>query len=59
MAQTLDIEVIARAILRGQKTVNFKGNKLSLPAGQSAGTETQKLVYARLKAKEVLSNENN
>ncbi len=51
---TLDLETVARAILRGDKTINFKGQTLELPAGQTAGTDTQKLVYARLKAKEVL-----
>lgn len=56
MTSTLDVEVIAKAILRRQKTINFKGADLNLPSPQTAGTETQKLVYARLKAKEILKS---
>tara|TARA_R110002096_G_scaffold382312_1_gene576198 strand:- start:2498 stop:2674 length:177 start_codon:yes stop_codon:yes gene_type:complete len=58
MSKVLDIEVIAKAILRNETSINFKGLFIDLPSPQTAGTETQKLVYARLKAKEVLKEVN-
>ena len=48
-------ELIARAILRGDKTYTENNVTIELPTGQTAGTETQKLVYARLKARELLT----
>ncbi len=50
----LDIETVAKAILRGKKEINFKGRILQLPAGQKSGTMTQQKMYATLKAQEVL-----
>ena len=47
-------ELIARAILRGDKTYTENGITINLPAGQTAGTETQKLYYARKKAEELV-----
>jgi hypothetical protein len=54
--RTLDKETVARAILSGKKEINFKGKVYQLPNGQTAGTETQKLFYARKKAEELLKS---
>jgi len=47
-------ELIARAILRGDETYTENKITITLPKGQSAGTETQKLFYARKKADEIV-----
>ena len=48
-------ELIARAILRGDKTYTEENKTVKLPNGQQAGTETQKQSYARLKASEIIN----
>jgi hypothetical protein len=63
----MNIELIARAILRGDSIYKYnsnpKGNiyiykEIILPTGQKAGTETQKQTYARLKASEIINQLN-
>ena len=48
-------EQIAKAIVNGQTLLTIGNESLSLPKGQTAGTEMQKLFYARMKAKEILN----
>ena len=48
-------EQIAKAIVNGQTLLTIGNESLSLPKGQTAGTEMQKLIYARMKAKEILN----
>ena len=48
-------ELIARAILRGDKTYTENGITITLPKGQTAGTDTQALFYARKKAEELVN----
>jgi len=51
---TVKEATLVSAILRGEKSITVNGINFDLPAGQGAGTETQKLVYARIKANELL-----
>ena len=53
--RNLNYEQIAKAIVNGQNLLTIGNESLSLPKGQTAGTEMQKLFYARMKAKEILN----
>lgn len=53
--KNLNYEQIAKAIVNGQTLLTIGNESLSLPKGQTAGTEMQKLFYARMKAKEILN----
>jgi hypothetical protein len=56
MDKARNIDRIAAAILREDKKITIGLLTLELPAPQRAGTETQKLAYARLKANELLTD---
>jgi len=53
--KNLNYEQIAKAIINGKNLLTIGNESLSLPKGQTAGTEMQKLFYARMKAKEILN----
>ncbi len=62
MNTTLTEHNISTAILRGDEIYHYQEGSeqfdINLPKGQTAGTETQKISYARSKAKEIVSNLN-
>lgn len=49
-----NIEKVAKAIVRGEQKITINNQEFNIPGGQTSGTETQKLMYARIKAREVL-----
>tara|TARA_R110001606_G_scaffold301818_2_gene449357 strand:- start:732 stop:905 length:174 start_codon:yes stop_codon:yes gene_type:complete len=47
---------VATAIYNGEESVSIKGKEIKLPKGQTSGTGTQKMSYARMKAAKVLKD---
>lgn len=56
MTQEILIDKIAAAIRSNTKVITIGEDTFLLPSPQGAGTETQKIAYSRLKAKELVSN---
>lgn len=62
MNTTLTEHNISNAILRGDKIYQYQEGSeqfdIDLPKGQTAGTETQKISYARTKAEQIVKSLN-
>lgn len=59
MNKETKIDKVALAIRTYQPTIRIEGNTIVLPSCQRCGTETQKVAYSRMKARELIDELDN